>query len=235
MVDSSLDSFENGTMIINGVGLSPERTEGMAWRKKKPGYIASLNDAYIRCETTPAKEMVQAYSRLLRNSGGKLPAFRDLDLREVRHAATHMALCSIGIGDHCTIRFFGEELKQRVGVDPVGRNFFDFVHPDRADSIRQVMEMMVSRPCGYLAKVRQEFASGRTIVVETVALPLAPSRAGDDGQVVLTDTPTKFAGITLEKKKVLLSADVVQRDLIDLGYGVDEDFEDLVSDENRTA
>lgn len=219
-------------MIVDGAGQVSKRTEGMAWRRKKPGYIASLEDAEIRCETTPAKEMVQAYIRLLNGAKGRLPAFCDLDLREVRHAATHMALCSVGIGHHCTIRFFGEELKQRVGVNPVGRNFFDFVHPDRADSIRQVMEMMVSRPCGYLARVRQEFASGRTIIVETVALPLAPSRPGDDGQVVMTDTPVEYAGITLERDRVLLSADVVKRDLIDLGHGVDENFEDLVSDRN---
>lgn len=201
----------------------------MPWREKKPGYIASIEEAESLCATESAKKMAAVYARLFRGSGNRVPAFRDLELRDVARAAPHMALCSVGFGTHCTIRFFGEELKRRVGINPVGRNFFDFVHPDRADSIRQVMEMLVRYPCGYLANVRQEYMSGRIIIVETLALPLLRSRGPDDGQVVLCDTPIGTAGATLERDRVLLSADVVNRDLIDLGFGVDEDFRDLVA------
>lgn len=202
----------------------------MGWRRKKPGYIDSIEHVEGRCLTESSKEMVRAYHRLLKTRPGVLPAFRDLDLADVRHAAPYIALCSVGFGKHCTIRFFGDGLRQRIGVNPVGRNFFDFVHPERAENIRQVMEMLVRYPCAYLARVRQEFTSGRTIIVETVAFPLASSRPEDDGQVILTDTPIGDAESALDRNRALLSADVVQRDLIDLGFGVDEDFEDLVSD-----
>jgi len=202
----------------------------MVWKYKKAGYIASIGEVEERCQTDQSKEMVRAYRNLLETSQGKLPVFRDIDLAKVKMAAPNVALCSVGIGRHCTIRFFGDGLRRRVGVSPVGRDFFEFVHPERAESIRQVMEMLVRYPCAYLAQVRQEFTSGRTIIVETVAFPLASSRTEDDGQVILTDTPIGDAETMLDRDKVLLSADVLRRDLIDLGYGVDETFEDLVSD-----
>jgi len=202
----------------------------MPWREKKPGYIASIEEVERLCATESGRKLAAAYTRMFRGSGNKAPAFRDLELGDLASAVPHMALCSIGFGTHCTIRFFGEELKRRVGTNPVGRNFFDFVHPDRADSVRQVMEMLVRYPCGYLANVRQEYTSGRTIIVETLALPLLPSRDSDDGQIVLCDTPIGNMGTTWERDRVLLSADIVNRDLIDLGFGVDEDFRDLVAE-----
>lgn len=203
----------------------------MPWCEKKPGYIASIEEVELLCATESSGKMAAAYARLFRGLGNRAPAFRDLDLKDVASAVPHMALCSVGFGTHCTIRFFGEELKSRVGVNPVGRNLFDFVHPDRADSIRQVMEMLVRYPCGYLANVKQEYTSGRTIIVETLALPLLRSREPDDGQVVLCDTPIGNVGTTLERERVLLSADIVNRDLIDLGFGVDEDFRDLIAEQ----
>ncbi len=204
----------------------------MGWTRKKSGFIASMDEVEERCQTTQSKEMAKVYGRLLKTAQGKLPTFRDIDLADVKNAAPNIALCSVGIGRHCTIRFFGDALRSRVGVNPAGRDLFEFVHPERVENIREVMEMLVRYPCAYLARVRQEFTSGRTIIVETTAFPLAPSRHGDDGQVILTDTPIENAGTTLDRDKVLLSADVLQRDLIDLGYGVDAEFEDLVSDQH---
>ena len=201
----------------------------MKWRRKKPGYIGSIDEVQDRCEAEPSKELAGAYTRLFKENGNKVPSFRDLEMRDLKAAVPQIALCSVGVGEHCTIRFFGEELRARLGMNPVERDFFEFVHPDRADSIRRIMEMLVIYPCAYLANVRQEFTNGRTAVVETIAFPLASSRPGDDGQVILSDTPISDEGVTLDREKVLLSADAVWRDLIDLGYGVDRDFEDIVS------
>lgn len=203
----------------------------MAWTRKKPGYIGALEDAEERCETTSGKDMVRAYAALLKAKGNRPPHFKDFEIGEIKQAVPYIALCSIKIGVHCTIRFFGEELRRRADTNPIGRNLLDFIHPDRADSVQRMMEMIVRQPCGYLANVKQQFLNGTTIVVETVAFPLSPSRIDEDGQVIMTDTPIKFDGIAYDREKVLLSADVVRRDLIDLGYGVDETFYDLVSDE----
>lgn len=207
----------------------------MAWIPKTPGYIGSIDDVEGRSATTSGKELVRAYSRLFRSNGNAPPRFRELDIGEIRQAVPFIALVSVKIGTQCTIRFFGEELRRRADSNPIGRNLRDFIHPDRADSVQQMMEMIVRVPCGYLANVKQEFMNGRTIVVETIAFPLGASREEEDGQVIMADTPIKEERITFDREKVLLSADVVWRDLIDLGNGVDESFVDLVSDRGGSS
>lgn len=202
----------------------------MAWIKRKPGYLGSIEDVERRSETVSGQQIIRAYARLFAHAGNRPPAYREIDLRDITSAIPFIALISVKPGVHCTIRFFGEELRRRVALNPSGRNLLEFIHPERSDSVRRMMEMIVRQPCGYLAHVKQEFLNGRNIVVETIAFPLRASRADEDGQVLLTDTPIKDEGISFDREKVLLSADVLRRDLIDLGFGVDEDFYDLVTD-----
>lgn len=202
----------------------------MAWTTRKPGYIGLLEDVEKRSTTKSAKELARTYTRLFRERGDKPPRFQDIELGDLKLTVPYIALCALEVSGQCTVRFFGEELRRRIGTNPAGRNLRDFIHPDRADSVLRMMEMIVRYPCGYLANVKQQFVNGRTILVETVAFPLSSSRDGEVGQIILADTPIRDEGIRFDRNTVMLSADVVYRDLIDLGYGVDEEFTDVVSD-----
>lgn len=207
----------------------------MGWTTRKPGYIGAIEEVEAHSVTESGKQIVRTYTRLFRDIGNKPPRFKDVDIGEIKQAVPYVALCSVKVGAQSTVRFFGEDLRRRVDSSPVGRNLRDFIHPDRADSVQKMMEMIVRYPCGYLANVKQEFMNGQTIIVETIAFPLKATREDEDGQVIMTDTPIRREGVTYDREKVLLSADVLRRDLIDLGYGVDEDFVDLVSDRNGQA
>jgi len=204
------------------------RVLGMEWVAKKPEFIGGLDEVACRCKTAAGRKLISGYKKFLDANGNRPPRFKDLDIADFVAAVPHIALGSVIKGKSCEFRIIGEELRGRMGFPAPRVNYYDYVPPNRVASVKRVMEMVVGIPCGFRADLEQIYSSGQSTLAEAIGLPLAPGRDGEDGQILFSDQMTEDLGFSADKKQTLLGANLVQRDLIDLGFGIDTTYEDLV-------
>lgn len=202
----------------------------MAWTERPPDRVLRLDEAADACATPAARALAAGYAALMRREG-RIPSKRGLEPSPFAAALAHAALCAVRLGRGCVWRIAGEALKERIGFDPTGRDYYDFVPPERRLHAMRAMDMVVAVPCGFRAEIVQSYSTGRVIAVEAVGLPLLSSEPGVDGFILFADQAMPAPEAAAAEARRLLGANVLRRDLIDIGFGVDPEFRDLV----RTA
>lgn len=200
----------------------------MKWISRKPEFVGGLDQVAARCKTDSARHLAHAYKSYFDANGGRPPKFTDLDIADFIPSVPTIAVCSVIKNTSCQFRIIGEDLRQRMGFPVTRVNYYDYVPADRVASVRRIMEMVVRKPCGFRADLEQVYTSGQTMHAEAIALPLAPARDGEDGQILFSDQTTEDLGYGAKEKHTLLGANLLKRDLVDLGFGVDSRYEDLV-------
>jgi hypothetical protein len=200
----------------------------MTWRPRKPTHAGSLDQALPRYRTEACRKLAEGYGALLAANAGAIPGKGELDIAQFVAAVPHLALCAITKPDLCLYRIAGEELKARMGFNPTGRNYYDFVPAERRAYAAEAMHMVIDTPCAFRAEIRQSYSTGQTLVIEATGFPLATREAGIDGLIIFADQAMESAADLTFDPHRLVGANVEQRDLIDLGAGVRTDFIDMV-------
>jgi hypothetical protein len=199
----------------------------MPWVTRRPHTIVALADSLPLFHTAPCRDLAAAYLALQAAEDGRLPAKSRLDVTALARAVPHLLLCAITRPDRCIYRVIGEDVKARIG-NRAGRNFYDLVPAERRANAMHVMNMLIDVPCAWRIEIEQSFSRGIRRPVEALALPLASTQAGVDGFAVLANCEIGHGERASLFGVTLLGTNVLRRDLIDLGFGVDETFEDLV-------
>lgn len=200
----------------------------MAWIEREPDTVIPIADAERLVRTEACAVLVRGYAKLLSAAGGRIPAKNDLELTDVARMLRDAALSAITLPDRCVYRVAGEQLKTRLGFNPTGLNYYDLVPEIRRPYAARAMNMVITVPCGFRAEIAQRYASGEIVAVEAVAFPLRSAEPGVDGFIIFGDQAITPKQPRPGRTDPMLGANVVQRDLIDLGFGVDSTFRDLV-------
>lgn len=116
-------------------------------------------------------------------------------------------------------RLLGSLVDGRYGFGKVGKNYLDFVAPERRVKASRSLWNMAKQPCGMKVIVKETLHSGRHIFEETIGFPLNDIQ--NDCHILL------FQINQIDKRKeesdpkdILTRIEVVQRDYIDIGAGV---------------
>lgn len=200
----------------------------MSWRPKTPTNAGLLVAAIPRYRTHACRRLALGYGDILANAGGKVPGKNDLDITRFVAAMPHLALCAIIKPDRCLYRLAGEDLKTRMGFNPAGSNYYDFVPEERRRFAADAMHMVIDTPCAFRAEIRQSYSTGLSLVIEATGFPLISNEPGIDGFIIFADQAIDSSIELNPDRRRLLDANVEQRDLIDLGAGIKEDFVDMV-------
>lgn len=200
----------------------------MGWVPKKPEFVGNLDEVAERCKTDSGRCLIASYAKYLRANGNQPPRFTDLDIADFVASVPFIAVCSVIRGKSCRFRLIGENLRERMNFPKPNVNYYDYVPTDRVASVKRVMEMVIDLPCGFRADLEQVYTSGQMTFAEAIAMPLAPAREGEDGQILFSDQTTEDLGFGTKQVHTLMGANLLRRDLVDLGHGVDPSYEDLV-------
>ncbi|MBK8157771.1 MAG: hypothetical protein IPK59_02905 [Rhodospirillaceae bacterium] len=119
-------------------------------------------------------------------------------------------------------------MKERVGFNVKGRNYYDFVPSERRVSAARAMHMVIETPCAFRAEIRQTYSGGHGLVIEATGFPLQSEEPGVDGFILFADQAIEPDMRFHDGHPQLVDANVIRRDLIDLGSGIDQTFEDIV-------
>jgi len=198
------------------------------WIRVKPAAVYPLEEAESYCRGEASRRLVRAYLTWRAAAKGAVPRKNGLDLSRLGPVMEHMVLTAVSKPDKCVYRLAGEEMKARIGVNPVGRNYYDFVPPERLEYARRAMHMAIDTPCGFRAELDQRYSDGRSRRIECVGLPLVSDEAAVDGFILFSDCEIGRAQ-PLRGEGMLLGAQLARRELIDIGFGVDKRFEDVIA------
>ncbi|WP_374382701.1 PAS domain-containing protein [Dongia sp.] len=199
----------------------------MNWISKKPLQAGLLADALTSFRTPSCRSLAEGYLTLLERSGRAIPQKNDLDLANFVTAMPHLALVAITKPDKCIYRIIGQRLRERLGV-PKGSNYYDFVPMERRQHAARAMHMVIEQPCAFRAEIRQVYQGGKHIWIEATGFPLRSEEPGVDGFILFADQQIERQTDCHHDGSSLETADLVHRELIDLGFGVDHSFEDMV-------
>ncbi len=201
----------------------------MAWVTRKPATVAGLAESMPLYRTEASRQVAEAYAELLATAGGGgLPAKSRLDVTRLARAIPHLVLCAITRPDRCIYRLAGEEVKSRIGRNPVGLNYYDFVPAERRGHAARALDMVITVPCAFRAELEQRYDSGLVRLSEAVAFPLKSVEAGIDGFILFAESPLDEDHPRPLPRERLVVTNVTRRDLIDIGFGTDPDFVDLI-------
>jgi hypothetical protein len=193
----------------------------MPWTTLKPRCVGGLIEALAQYRTLGCRKLAEGYQAMLQNGGGVIPDKNQLDLAGFVAAMPHLALVAVTRPDLCIYRLAGERLKERVGFNVKGRNYYDFVPPERRQFAARAMHMVIETPCAFRAEIQQTYS-------EATGFPLRSEEPGVDGFILFADQAIEPEPTFYDGHPQLLGANVIRRDLIDLGAGIDETFEDMV-------
>jgi hypothetical protein len=200
----------------------------MGWTPQKPNRAGTLREALPAYRTPACRALAAGYLVMLDAAPGRIPHKNELDLANFASVMPHLALVAISKPDRCIYRVAGERLKERVGLNLTGRNYYDFVQPERRQIAAGAMHMVIDTPCAFRAEMRQTYSGGVNLMIEASGFPLLSSESGVDGFILFADQGIDKLDDLLTPHPILQGASLRHRDLIDLGFGVDEAFEDLI-------
>lgn len=180
------------------------------------------------CVTQSARALCSVYSALLSETGGSCPRKADLDPSRLGALVNHVFLFAVSKPRTCVVRLVAEQARHHTGRERERQDYYRNVPEDRVEIAARALNMAVTVPCGFRVDVRHEYALGRTRDFESLLLPLVSDEQGVDGFLLGTsELSGKDAGKGLPAERSHGNI-VLQRDLVDIGFGVEETFVDLV-------
>ena len=204
----------------------------MHWVTRRPFMRVALADSMAIYRAPASRQVAEAYAALLAAEDGRLPPKGRLDVTRLARAIPHLVLCAVTRPDRCLYRLAGEEVKARFGSNPVGLNYYDVVPPERRAHAMRAMNMAIEVPCAFRAEIEQTYSNGVVRMVEAVAFPLKSEQPDVDGFILFAECSIDPGQRPAGHGARLVGTNVIRRDLIDIGFGVDETFEDLVAAED---
>lgn len=198
------------------------------WVSRKPDYHADITVALPSFVTRSCALLATGYAELMHKSGGNIPSKNGLDISSFGSIMANVALAAVRLDSSCVFRIAGEGIRERFAQKLVGINYYDLVDPARRSSAMHSMDMVVSTPSAFRVELLQQYENGEEYHAEACAFPLRSGEPGIDGFILFADADIGTARRPAMVQSALRKSLVVRRELIDLGFGVDRGFEDLV-------
>lgn len=104
--------------------------------------------------------------------GECMPRKSEIDPTEMPQLLPDLVLYERRAPDDFHIRLAGTAVVRRVGINPTGSNVLDLLHSGSRSSLEQSLNRILDDPCAHVARVRDQYASGREAIVEVLRLPL---------------------------------------------------------------
>jgi hypothetical protein len=121
--------------------------------------------------------------------------------------------------DFIKIRLVGTKHREGFGADVTGRNYLDFVGPERRPKAAQAIHLVCAHPCGMLVRLQTSTETGRVNQNETFALPMRDND-GKARLVYYQSNSRPLAEYRDPETDKLKNFGVAHRIFIDIGAGV---------------
>ncbi|WP_419905203.1 PAS domain-containing protein [Kiloniella sp.] len=149
----------------------------------------------------------------------KLSSFRPEAVPKLLPAFTIYELVS---PDCILIRKGGTAIRQRGNYEEKGSNYLDLVAPERREKAAGAFFALYDQPCGMRVIMRHTLMTGAYVTFEGLGLPFINDKGGKP-IIYFTNheikNPDQYVPAS---KKALEGMVLMQRDFIDIGFGVSD-------------
>lgn len=131
----------------------------------------------------------------------------------------NLVIHEIGSPDLIRLRLVGTAVETHYGKHVTGRNYLDFVEPDRRAAASRAIQLVCQHPAGMLVHLRSASASGRIQTRESIAFPM---RGSDNiaNLVYFCSGNARERPRDGRNRDEITLIEVIQRRYMDIGAGV---------------
>ncbi|WP_120498389.1 PAS domain-containing protein [Kiloniella sp. EL199] len=169
--------------------------------------------------TSPRCQRLHDYWWELKYSSGQtVPRKSDFNPAAIKNILSHILIHDLSTLGKSILRLVGTGITNRLGFDPTGRDYSEFVAKDRKGDAYKELYKVASFPCGMRAILEGYYESGLVHVSESVGYPLSSDKGDYHFLVFIDDVIEKIEWHQREDKQLYYNK-VRQRDYIDIGFG----------------
>ena len=89
-----------------------------------------------------------------------------------------VTLLEVVLPDRVEMRLIGTDLVERMGGDPTGKNYLDYIVPEARSNYLELLCSQINHPCGRRSALQTREASGILSRVEVLTLPMTHNLSG---------------------------------------------------------
>ncbi|KKJ78145.1 hypothetical protein WH95_02000 [Kiloniella litopenaei] len=127
--------------------------------------------------------------------------------------------------DFIRFRLAGTAVRERMGFDPTGENYLNYVADERKEKASQSFFSVVQQPCGMRVVSNHGMSTGRKMFLEVFMLPLENDMSPNPIVLCQSNEIKPLGEEHFPDNARLENITIVRRDFIDIGAGV-SDFKD---------
>tara|TARA_R110000868_G_scaffold139015_3_gene353685 strand:- start:1319 stop:1849 length:531 start_codon:yes stop_codon:yes gene_type:complete len=109
---------------------------------------------------------------------GFVPDRSDFNPPAIHRLMPSVTLLEVVSSDRVEMRLIGTDLVERMGGDPTGKNYLDYVALDARSTYLETLSLQINRPCGRRSILQTREASGVLSRVEVLTLPMTHKLSG---------------------------------------------------------
>lgn len=149
-----------------------------------------------------------------------VPTRAMIDPGQIKPLLPYLLIHDLATPGMSILRLVGTAIAERFGVDPTGRNYLDFVSPERQADAYQHLYSTATHPCGMRVINRARYQSGKWTVAEAVGFPLRHHSSGTPMMLFVDDLVEEVQYDMDQRERPVEMFHIPERDYLDVGFGV---------------
>ena len=150
---------------------------------------------------------------------GNIPRRSTFDPTAVPNLLSEMGIQDLSESGVSRFRLVGTSIVRRYGHDPTGRDYLDYVAPERRDTALKGLLTLARHPCGMRALGINQYDKMKSQIIEIVGFPfLRDDCAGH--QVIYTAVEIDKTTFNIDDRGEATGLDVLEHRFLDIGFGI---------------
>jgi hypothetical protein len=149
-----------------------------------------------------------------------VPTRAMIDPGQIKPLLPYLLIHDLATLGKSILRLVGTAIAERFGLDPTGRDYLDFVSPERKADAYHHLHCTANHPCGMRVINRAHYLSGKRTVAEAVGFPLRHHNSGAPLMLFLDDLVEAPQYDLNPRERPVELFHVPERDYLDVGFGV---------------
>lgn len=149
-----------------------------------------------------------------------VPTRAMIDPGQIKPLLPYLLIHDLATPGKSVLRLVGTAIAERFGLDPTGRDYMDFVSPERQADAYHHLHATATHPCGMRVINHARYQSGKWTVAEAVGYPLRHHNTGAPMMLFLDDLVEEAQYDMNQRERPVELFHIPEREYLDVGFGV---------------